>query len=132
MGWFSRSNNTTAANSTAAENIAPNRSQRARCWEARDTFFKCLDANGIIDSRKDKDLATEKCGKEDVEFGKECVASWVHNVWVARFPMSDADTPQVDYFKKRKVMEYKKEQMLKGLVKEGAVTVDVPLPPSKA
>ena len=77
MGWFSRSNDTTAAKPTSADGIAPNRSQRVQCWEARDAFFECLDANGIIDSIKDKDLATEKCGKEDVEFGKDCVASWV-------------------------------------------------------
>jgi len=29
-------------------------------------------------------------------------------------------------------MEYKKEQMLKGLAKEGAVKMDEPLPPPKA
>ncbi|KAF8420387.1 cytochrome oxidase c subunit VIb-domain-containing protein [Tirmania nivea] len=113
MGWFFRSAEPPAAKPTSADCIAPNRSQRVRCWEARDAFFKCLDANGVIDSMKYKDLATEKCGKEDIEFGKECVASWV------------------DYFKKRRVMEYKKEQMLKGLAKEDAVKMDVPLPPPK-
>ncbi|RPB25810.1 hypothetical protein L211DRAFT_835866 [Terfezia boudieri ATCC MYA-4762] len=114
MGWFSPSDDKTATKPTSADSIAPNRSQRVRCWEARDALFKCLDANSIIDSMKDKDLVTEKCGKEDVEFRKKCVASWV------------------DYFKKRRVMEYKKEQMLKGLAKEGAVKMDVPLPPPKA
>lgn len=78
MGWFSRSEDTTPAKpATPTETIAPNRSQRARCWEARDAFFRCLDANGIIDSLKGKELAAEKCGKEDVEFSKECVGSWV-------------------------------------------------------
>ena len=134
MGWFSYSDNTAAAEPkpTKADGIAPNRSQRARCWEARDAFFQCLEANGIIDSMKNKDLASEKCGKKDIEFGKECVASWVCNLWVARFPMGYTDISQVDYFKKRRVMEYKKEQMLKELSKEDAVKIGVPLPPPKA
>lgn len=53
------------------------RSQRALCWEARDEFFKCLDANGIVDSIKHADKAKKSCGKEEQAFEKECVASWV-------------------------------------------------------
>ena len=57
------------------------RHSRERCWAARDAFFDCLDAHGIIDSLslkgKGKDLAAQKCRQEDIDFGKECVGSWV-------------------------------------------------------
>lgn len=56
---------------------APSRSQRLHCWEGRDAFFACLDANGIVDSLKDDKLAREKCSKEGVKFERECASSWV-------------------------------------------------------
>ena len=39
---------------------------------------------------------------------------------------TNARITQVEYFKKRRVMEHNREQMLKGLQKEGAKEVDVP------
>ena len=56
---------------------APNRHERAHCWEARDAFFKCLDHNGIIDSIKDHSLAGDTCGKEGQAFERDCASSWV-------------------------------------------------------
>jgi hypothetical protein len=53
------------------------RSQRAKCWDARDGFFKCLDAHDIVDSIKDADKAKASCGTQQASFEKECVASWV-------------------------------------------------------
>jgi cytochrome c oxidase assembly factor 6 len=74
MGLFG----TSTTKSTEPETkIAPNRSQRAKCWEARDAFFECLDRNSIIDSVKEDKKAKEVCGGENVKFEKECVASWV-------------------------------------------------------
>ena len=58
---------------------APNRSQRSHCWEARDAFFACLDANAIIDSVKDDKVARERCSKQVVQFERECASSWVGN-----------------------------------------------------
>lgn len=39
---------------------------------------------------------------------------------------------QVEYFKKRRVMEYSRDQMLKGLRAEGARQVDLPDPVGRA
>lgn len=55
----------------------PMRSQRALCWEARDKFFECLDANGIVDAIKHGEKAKKACGLQEKAFEKECVASWV-------------------------------------------------------
>ncbi|KAI5794832.1 cytochrome oxidase c subunit VIb-domain-containing protein [Pyronema domesticum] len=111
MGLFG----TSTTKSTEPETkIAPNRSQRAKCWEARDAFFECLDRNSIIDSVKEDKKAKEVCGGENVKFEKECVASWV------------------EYFKKRRVMEYNRDQMMKGLQNEGAQQVAIPDPVGQA
>lgn len=57
--------------------IAPDRSTREKCYEARDTFFACLEQHGIVDSLKRKDEAEKVCGEEDRALAKECAASWV-------------------------------------------------------
>ncbi|KAH0547946.1 hypothetical protein GP486_008313 [Trichoglossum hirsutum] len=81
---------------------APSRNQRAHCWEARDAFFKCLDENSIIDSITNHDLAERTCGREGAAFDRSCASSWVQ------------------YFKKRRVMEYKRNEALEKLKAEGA------------
>ncbi|KAI5858012.1 cytochrome oxidase c subunit VIb-domain-containing protein [Tricharina praecox] len=96
------------------QKIAPNRTQRAACWEARDGFFACLDANNIIDAIKEAPKAKSACGAQEVAFERDCVGSWV------------------EYFKKRRVMEHNREQMLKGLQNEGAKQIDVPQPVGQA
>lgn len=57
--------------------IAPDRSQRAKCWEARDAYFKCLDNNGIVDSISEKDKAAKACAVEERGFEANCASSWV-------------------------------------------------------
>lgn len=57
--------------------IAPDRTQRARCWEARDTYFKCLDGASIIDSIGEAKKAEKACGKEGKGFEGNCASSWV-------------------------------------------------------
>ncbi|KAI9843579.1 MAG: hypothetical protein M1837_006256 [Sclerophora amabilis] len=84
---------------------APDRSQRAHCWEARDGFFKCLDRNNIIDSIKEKEVADERCRGEGQQFEKNCASSWV------------------EYFKKRRVMEHNRNETLAKLKAEGAKNV---------
>lgn len=59
------------------QKIAPNRTQRAACWEARDGFFACLDANNIIDAIKEAPKAKSACGAQEVAFERDCVGSWV-------------------------------------------------------
>jgi cytochrome c oxidase assembly factor 6 len=57
--------------------IAPDRSQRAKCWEARDAYFRCLDKNGIVDSFSEKEKAEKGCGVEGIGFEANCASSWV-------------------------------------------------------
>ncbi|KAF7924313.1 uncharacterized protein EAE98_007364 [Botrytis deweyae] len=82
--------------------IAPDRTQRSRCWEARDAYFKCLDKAEIIDSITEKDKAEKACAAESKGFESNCATSWVQ------------------YFKKRRVMEYQRDQTLQRLKAEGA------------
>ena len=56
---------------------APDRSQRAACWAARDEFFDCLNKHDILDSVKEESAAKEKCGRALEAFERDCAASWV-------------------------------------------------------
>lgn len=67
--------------STDGAPIAPDRSQRAKCWEARDSFFTCLEANGIIDSIGEKSKADKACGGENKVFERDCASSWVSTLF---------------------------------------------------
>merc|ERR1711877_11521 len=95
MGWFSTGNSQAAPPPPEPSQdggfIAPDRSARAVCWEGRDNFFKCLERNGIVDSVK-----------EDEKARQACASSWV------------------TYFKKRRVVEFQRDQTLKKLNAEGA------------
>lgn len=81
MGWFSSSNPAEkvpeAQPSSDGGFIAPDRSARAQCWEGRDSFFRCLDRVGIIDSVKEDEKARQSCMPELREFEKACQGSWV-------------------------------------------------------
>ncbi|ORY15803.1 cytochrome oxidase c subunit VIb-domain-containing protein [Clohesyomyces aquaticus] len=83
---------------------APNKTNRTKCYEARDAFFECLDRNQILDSINSRagQVATQQvCGPEDQVFEKSCAHSWV------------------EYFKKQRVVNYQKEQMVKKIEAEG-------------
>jgi len=102
MGLFSTSSSSTARISEDGTSEAPNRSERARCWEARDSYFRCLDRSGVVDSLADHGLAAGRCPTETVAFEKNCASSWIQ------------------YFKKRRVMEHKRNETLEKLKAEGA------------
>jgi cytochrome c oxidase assembly factor 6 len=58
----------------------PSRTNRTKCYEARDAFFECLDKNNILDSINSKAgqaAAKKSCGQEDIVFEKNCAHSWV-------------------------------------------------------
>lgn len=57
--------------------VAPSRAERQRCWEARDGYFACLDANNIADALKDEKQAAKACGAESKQFEQNCAAQWV-------------------------------------------------------
>lgn len=61
---------------------APNRNARAHCWQARDTFFECLERNAIVDSIKYAGQAQKLCGEEGKGFERDCASSWVRTTFI--------------------------------------------------
>lgn len=57
--------------------IAPDRTQRSRCWEARDIYYGCLDKHDILDSIAEKEKAAKVCAVEGRGFEANCASSWV-------------------------------------------------------
>ena len=57
--------------------VAPLRTERQKCYFARDAYFACLDANNIVDALKDEKDAAKKCGAQSKEFEKDCASQWV-------------------------------------------------------
>lgn len=135
MGWFSSAPAAPPPPKPSNDGgfIAPDRSARAHCWEGRDAFFKCLDRNNVVDSVKDDAKARAECGKELEGFEKNCASSWVcGNKVLSRRSSSTSSRSfgrmlilfQVQYFKKRRVMEYQRELTLRQLDQEGAQPMD--------
>jgi cytochrome c oxidase assembly factor 6 len=84
MGWFSSDKPNAPDAPKATEDggfIAPDRTKRAHCWEARDAYFGCLDKNNIIDSVKRGEEADKLCPDETVKFDQNCATSWVSSYY---------------------------------------------------
>ncbi|ORY60800.1 oxidoreductase-like protein [Pseudomassariella vexata] len=84
--------------------VAPDRSERKKCWAARDSFYRCLDKHNVIDSLngEGKKTAEKQCSAENTVFEQDCASAWV------------------TYFKKFRVAEYQKKKTFERLEKEGA------------
>jgi cytochrome c oxidase assembly factor 6 len=70
--------------------VAPTRAERAQCWAARDTYFACLDAHGIVDALDDADgrkKAAAACRAESAGFEKDCAAQWVRDFLTSLFSL---------------------------------------------
>lgn len=73
MGFFS-SSSSNPSSSTGSENAKiQNREDRARCWEARDAYFGCLDTQGVVKAGTEEG----KCAGEEKKYGESCAKSWV-------------------------------------------------------
>lgn len=57
--------------------VAPLRTERSKCYAARDAYFACLDANNIIDALKDEKASEKACGAQSKEFERDCATAWV-------------------------------------------------------
>jgi len=66
MGWFGGS-------SKPKEEEVSTRQDRAKCWEARDQYFACLDKAGVIKAGEEGNA----CSKELKKYEGECARSWV-------------------------------------------------------
>ncbi|PNS21612.1 hypothetical protein CAC42_971 [Sphaceloma murrayae] len=111
MGWLPFTGSSTAEDtrpSSVDGYKAPDRNARALCWEGRDAFFDCLEKNGIVDSIRNHEKAKEACSPQLQQFERDCAASWV------------------TYFKKRRIMEYQRDQTIKRLQSEGADVGELP------
>lgn len=60
--------------------VAPDRSERKKCWEARDSYFACLDRSNIIDAVKEDKAARKACPAENELFERDCATAWVREV----------------------------------------------------
>jgi len=82
MGLFGTSSEKLPAPKISSDGapIAPDRTQRAKCWEHRDAYFKCLDRNGVIDSISEEKKAEKACSAEGRGFEANCASSWVSGV----------------------------------------------------
>lgn len=73
----SSSAETKRAEEVRAGTRAPDRTERKKCWEARDGYFGCLDRHGILDALKDDKAAAKACGGEHTVFERDCAREWV-------------------------------------------------------
>ncbi|KAK4226676.1 cytochrome oxidase c subunit VIb-domain-containing protein [Podospora fimiseda] len=78
FGLFGRSSEEQKrADSIRTGAVAPTRSERQKCWEARDAYFACLDANNIVDALKEDKKAAKVCKLEGQKFEADCATQWV-------------------------------------------------------
>lgn len=78
MGFFStKSDEDRRAEEVRSGAVAPKRSERRKCWDARDAYFGCLDANNIVDALKDDRQARKACPTQNADFERDCAAAWV-------------------------------------------------------
>ncbi|KAL0936975.1 Cytochrome c oxidase subunit 6B-like protein new16 [Colletotrichum truncatum] len=110
MGLFSafqKSDEDRRAEEVRSGARAPDRSERRKCWEARDAYFGCLDRNAITDALKDDGKARKACPKENADFERDCAAAWVK------------------YFKQWRVADIQKKERIAQLEAENAIKMDV-------
>lgn len=82
MGLFSSSSSSSSEKSShPPQDSVIKRSSRKICWDSRDVYFACLDKADILDPRKpeNKEKAEKLCSKEEADFNKDCISSWVSN-----------------------------------------------------
>lgn len=79
---------------------APLRTTREACYESRDAFFDCLDANDILDANKHDLESRQKCPKEVEAYERDCAKSWIK------------------YFKEKRVMEYNRDQTIEKIKRD--------------
>jgi cytochrome c oxidase assembly factor 6 len=101
MGWFS--------SSKPEEPTAVTRGARQQCWDARDAYFACLDARGVLKAGDEAGA----CASQEVTYGENCAKSWVRACalrwWVGS---ADGRVRQIDYFNQRRILAERQKGML--------------------
>jgi cytochrome c oxidase assembly factor 6 len=103
MGWFTTDRSESIRTGTAV----PTRSERQKCWLARDTYFACLDAHSVDDPLKHPSIDKKECRAESAQMDTDCAREWVK------------------YFKQWRVADLQKRRRLEELRKQGAVEMEV-------
>lgn len=82
MGWLPFSSGAKPGPTPSSDGgfIAPDRTERAMCWEARDGYYACLDKQQIVDPITNAKQATDACGSQEKDFEKNCAQSWVRRL----------------------------------------------------
>jgi cytochrome c oxidase assembly factor 6 len=81
MAWFpSWSSGSDKKSSKDGEYEATDRLSRAKCWDARDRYFQCLDKNDILNPMKDEEKAKRLCPSEDKKYEENCATAWVRDI----------------------------------------------------
>lgn len=103
MGWFG----TSREDEVRAGTAVPTRSERQKCWLARDTYFACLDAHSVDDPLKNPSIDKNQCRQQAAKLDEDCAREWVK------------------YFKQWRVADLQKKRRLEELRKQGAVEMEV-------
>lgn len=103
MGWFTNDRSEQVRAGTAV----PTRSERQKCWLARDTYFACLDNHAVDDPLKHPTIDKKECKSESAQMDQDCAREWVK------------------YFKQWRVADLQKRRRLEELRKQGAVEMEV-------
>ncbi|KAF8526213.1 cytochrome oxidase c subunit VIb-domain-containing protein [Hysterangium stoloniferum] len=69
MGWFSWF----SSKPDISSGVAPDRSQRQVCWDARDCYYACLDKNSVLKPGEERNV----CTKEKKSYEGNCAKSWI-------------------------------------------------------
>ncbi|GKT90247.1 oxidoreductase-like protein [Colletotrichum tofieldiae] len=148
MGLFSsfQSEETRRAEEVRTGARAPDRSERRKCWDARDAYFGCLDRNTIVDAVKDDDKARKACPPRTPSLSATapppgCVSLLlVLSFATSTYRVGDRDgvnpnaqsgstnalpARQVKYFKQWRVADIQKKQRIAQLEAENAIKMDV-------
>lgn len=105
MGWFG-SSSSSSSDSASDKGLRQNRKQ---CWESRDAYFACLDAQGIVKPGDEGNA----CAAVKRPYEKNCAKSWVCATPLAVFgTLNEALPAQIDYFNKRRVLAEQQRDVL--------------------
>ena len=73
FGSSSSASTSSSSSSAPAPGAAPSREERKACWDSRDKYFRCLDANNVPVAGDEKGV----CAVEKEGYEKDCGRSWV-------------------------------------------------------
>ncbi|KAL5601413.1 hypothetical protein BROUX41_002600 [Berkeleyomyces rouxiae] len=111
MGLFSNSPEETRREAVRTGTAVPTRQERLQCWAARDAYFACLDAQGIVDAHAEAPRAAQQCAPQTAAFERDCARQWVK------------------YFKDWRVADDAKRKRIEKLQKEGAEPIEITMRP---